>query len=134
VITNPLVNLPLFQDELIKIKLQGDKILVRANGEEEQASVQLVTPIIGRWHYVGVERVGSELKVSVDDTFVQTVSISDVSDYLPAEELIVLVGKSANSGSFIGCVGDVIVNGNLISFGSVSFQFNLNLQNCFSSI
>jgi hypothetical protein len=38
---------------------------------------------------------------------------------LPSEDATLLIGKSENGGSFIGCVGDVILNGKLISFNQV---------------
>jgi hypothetical protein len=57
----------------------------------------------------------------VDDTFTKTIATSsDISDHLPSEELTLLIGKSDNGGSFTGCVGDVILNGKLISFNQVS--------------
>lgn len=65
-------------------------------------------------------KTSETLKVTVDDTFTKTINTgSDINDHLPSEELILLIGKSENGGSFIGCVGDVILNGKLISFNQV---------------
>lgn len=100
----------------------GGSINVRgaSGGDEEELSLQMLTPVFERWHYVEVERVDNLLRVSVDDMFTKTLSVnSDISDNLPSEELTLVIGKSESGGSFVGCVGDVIVNGELISFSQV---------------
>ncbi|KAI6239107.1 Laminin-like protein epi-1 [Aphelenchoides fujianensis] len=120
-------------EDLIQITLEDDQVVVRANGggDEERMAVPLVTPIGGRWHYVEVERKGAKLNVNVDDGNPKSAEISsDLIDVLPADDLVLKLGKTAG-GSFVGCIGDVIVNERLITFGA--FDVNeVQLTGCAS--
>lgn len=108
----------------MKLWSRNENVIVRsANGDDEELSLQMLSPAAERWHYVELERTGSTLKVSVDDTFVKSITTnSDFSDQLPTEDLSLLIGKTDSGGSFVGCVGDVILNGKLISFSQVTIK------------
>lgn len=109
----------------MRILSKNGNVIVRGtNGDDEELSVQMLTPITERWHYIEIDKVESKLKVSVDDTFVKSVSTSsDVSEVLPSDELVLSIGKMDGATGFTGCVGDVILNGKLISFSQVRQHF-----------
>ena len=93
------------------------------------------------WHYIDVLRIGTRVVVSVDDTQIkEETAANDIADLLsataaPDEALTLTLGRApgdeASGGdSFVGCIGDVVLNEKLVSFGSFVDLNEVQLTGC----
>ncbi|CAJ0584396.1 unnamed protein product, partial [Mesorhabditis spiculigera] len=94
---------------------------VESNGKEK-ATVELASASDSQWHYVAVRRTKENLRVDVDDLFSHEIPRVADSEMIPQNQVSeagekgkIVFGKH-EKGHFIGCIGDVTLNGKLLNF------------------
>uniref|UniRef100_A0A915EQH0 Laminin G domain-containing protein n=1 Tax=Ditylenchus dipsaci TaxID=166011 RepID=A0A915EQH0_9BILA len=128
-----LATVMIADEEVVKIDIESAFLVVRSNGEDsELIKAELSTRMAGHWHYVSVVRNKNTLKMHLDDVFSEEVKAGDVSDVINSNDVVLIFGHSSSSetpGNFIGCIGDVIYNGKLLSFAESTFN-EVKLTGC----
>lgn len=111
-----------FKEILLQANLDNGKIIVGINGDEEKVEVSLNQPNNGEWHYLTILRKNDEIDVTLDDNINKKVTVNDATDYLPSDTLMLQLGKHEDGKFFVGCIADVVWNGALTNFATVSFK------------
>lgn len=103
----------------MQANLEGGRIIVDVNGDDEKVEVPLSPVSNGNWHYLTITRKNDEVIVTLDDSVAKKSTVSDTADYLPSDSLKLQLGKYEDGKHFVGCLADVVWNGALTNFAMV---------------
>lgn len=102
---------------------------MRSNGDEsDQINVELSSASDGNWHYINVVRSKHSLQVHLDDHVSKKIKASDWHDILPSDDIQITLGRK-DSSHFVGCIGDVIINGKLTNLANYNIK-EVKLTGC----
>uniref|UniRef100_T1J097 Laminin subunit alpha n=1 Tax=Strigamia maritima TaxID=126957 RepID=T1J097_STRMM len=91
------------------------------------------------WHFVTATRQSNELLLDIDDFDHTRIRLGDRKDFLISSKASIFVGgpgttiienATPTKRYFIGCVGDVTINGEFLNFANSSYQSGGSLANC----
>ncbi|KAJ1373976.1 hypothetical protein KIN20_036551 [Parelaphostrongylus tenuis] len=117
--TGALLTIQSDEDDLLSLKIE-DGMLVAFAGDDK-ASLEMTSAADEQWHYVSVRKTKETLRVDVDDLHSKEVRRNNGDDVSPDEMVKILFGRHGTS-SFIGCIGDVSYNGELLDFAKANIH------------
>ncbi|KRZ88222.1 Laminin-like protein epi-1 [Trichinella sp. T8] len=98
----------------------------------------------GIWHYVSISKIGSEIKLDMDDLFTNSVYMEPLGVYAQSDSTLHLGAipisdaQFQNMSTFVGCIGDVTYNGRMLNFADSErygeyISFNICPEDLFPS-
>nr|CDJ93610.1 Laminin G domain containing protein [Haemonchus contortus] len=124
--TGTLLTIQSDEDDLLSLKIE-DGVLVATAGDDK-VSLELASAADEQWHYVSVRKTKEILRVDVDDLHSKEERRANGDDVAPGEMARILFGRH-DTASFVGCVGDVSYNGELLDFAKAKIH-EVSLTGC----
>ncbi|KIH51695.1 laminin G domain protein [Ancylostoma duodenale] len=124
--TGTLLTIQSEEDDLLALKIE-DGVLVAFAGDD-RASLELASAADEQWHYVSVRKTKEILRVDVDDLHSKEEKRNNGDEVTPGEMARILFGRHEDA-SFVGCVGDVSYNGELLDFAKAKIN-EISLTGC----
>ncbi|XGW07796.1 hypothetical protein V3C99_010722 [Haemonchus contortus] len=124
--TGTLLTIQSDEDDLLSLKIE-DGVLVATAGDD-RVSLELASAADEQWHYVSVRKTKEILRVDVDDLHSKEERRANGDDVAPGEMARILFGRH-DTASFVGCVGDVSYNGELLDFAKAKIH-EVSLTGC----
>nr|CAD2195397.1 unnamed protein product [Meloidogyne enterolobii] len=121
------------QEELLRVHLEegGRFLAIRPNGDDTGLiKTELSHRLAGGWHLLCVHRNSKIMHVFVDDAIdEQTQAPIEGIDLLNSKDVLLGFGRLESSPSFVGCIGDILFGGQLLSLAQSSAN-ELTLSGC----
>lgn len=117
------------EDSVLSVSINEDGILTVTSGEDI-ATLELAASPDEKWHYVSIRKTKYIIRIDADDSFSNEVARKHADDSNPdASFLSAFFGKSGETPSFVGCIGDVTLNGKLLDFANSEIK-EISLNGC----
>lgn len=113
------------EDDLLSLSI-GDGHLTASSGEDKLA-LELADAADEQWHFVSVKKTKDYIRIDVDDKHSKQGTRNNGEDARPGEIASISFGRQ-DAGSFVGCVGDVTFNGQLLDFSKVGHEREKNCK------
>ncbi|CAI4221509.1 unnamed protein product [Auanema sp. JU1783] len=113
-------------DHLLQLEIDNGQLMVSAG--EDKLTVEVASASDEQWHFVSVRKGKSILRVDVDDIYSQHIDRHQTVEE-NGETASIVFGKQADGSSFVGCVGDVTYNGELLDFAKAKIH-EVSLTGC----
>ncbi|CAI2351123.1 unnamed protein product [Caenorhabditis sp. 36 PRJEB53466] len=117
------------EDSVLGVTINEEGILTASSGEDA-ATLELAASPDEKWHYVSIRKTNHVIRIDADDSFSNEVARKHADDSNPdASFLSAFFGKSGDKNSFVGCIGDVTLNGKLLDFAKAEIK-EIALNGC----
>ncbi|ULT96990.1 hypothetical protein L3Y34_005063 [Caenorhabditis briggsae] len=117
------------EDSVLSATINEDGILTVTSGNDV-ATLELAASPDERWHYVSIRKTDHVIRIDADDSFSNEVARKEHDESNPdATYLSASFGKSGAFPSFVGCIGDVTLNGKLLDFIKADIK-EISLNGC----
>uniref|UniRef100_A0A8R1I6V3 Laminin-like protein epi-1 n=2 Tax=Caenorhabditis japonica TaxID=281687 RepID=A0A8R1I6V3_CAEJA len=117
------------EDSVLSLTINEDGILTATSGEDT-ATLELAASPDEKWHYVSIRKTRHVIRIDADDSFSNEVARKNGDDSNPdASHLSAFFGKVGEKSSFVGCIGDVTLNGKLLDFAKADIK-EISLSGC----
>ncbi|KAL7074923.1 hypothetical protein ACQ4LE_005689, partial [Meloidogyne hapla] len=121
------------QEELLRVHLEdgGRFLAIRPNGDDTGLiRTELSHRLSGGWHHLCVLRNSKIMHIFVDDVIdEQREAPIEGIDLLNSNDVLLGFGRLESSPSFVGCIGDILLGGQLLSLAQSSAN-ELTLSGC----
>ncbi|EGT43369.1 hypothetical protein CAEBREN_17090 [Caenorhabditis brenneri] len=117
------------EDSILSVTINEDGILTVTSGEDV-ATLELAASPDEKWHYVSIRKTKQIIRIDADDSFSNEVARKhhDESN-ADAKFISAFFGKSGETPAFVGCIGDVTLNGKLLDFSRADIK-EISLNGC----
>ncbi|CAI5448656.1 unnamed protein product [Caenorhabditis angaria] len=110
------------EDAVLSMTIDSNGILTAKSGEDS-ATLELAASPDEKWHYVSVRKSKSSIRIDADDSFSNEVSRKHQDESNTEVLLSAEFGKATeDASSFVGCIGDVTLNGKLLDFAQATIK------------
>lgn len=116
------------EDSVLTLTINEDGILTASSGDDV-ATLELAASPDEKWHYVSIRKTNHVIRIDADDSFSNEVARKHADDSNPDASLSASFGKFGEISSFVGCIGDVTLNGKLLDFAKADIK-EIALNGC----
>uniref|UniRef100_A0A1I7XHB3 Laminin EGF-like domain-containing protein n=1 Tax=Heterorhabditis bacteriophora TaxID=37862 RepID=A0A1I7XHB3_HETBA len=113
-------------EDLLSLKIDDGLLSVVVG--EDRLFLNLTSASDEQWHYVSVRKGKTMIRVDVDDLYSNESKRNNGEEMSPGEIATIWFGKH-ESTSFVGCIGDVTYNGELLDFAKAEVR-EVSLTGC----
>uniref|UniRef100_A0A914WZ73 Uncharacterized protein n=1 Tax=Plectus sambesii TaxID=2011161 RepID=A0A914WZ73_9BILA len=119
---------------VFSVYLDDGFIVVESNGEgkdKDKLKTELSSASDGDWHFVTASRTAQQLRVEIDDLYSREVDRNVMDETVADLKAALRFGNRADEEEdFVGCIGDVTLNGRFLDFANAESSPTVQLTGC----